>query len=945
MVPFLKQTASHYFALGEMDKLCFILPNKRSCAFLRKYFAESAAESGKPLLSAEITTMNEFFFNLDSLRKADRVQQLLLLYDCYKELNPACESLDDFIFWGDVLLADFDDVDKYLVKAQALFANVADFRSIQDSMEYLDESQEAAIRHFISHFREGGRYKDEFKKIWNILYPLYCRFNETLGSRGLCYEGMAYRDLAQRLDGEPVVDMLAAAGRDACKYVFVGMNALNGCERKLMRKMRDAGIAEFCWDYSSEWIKNSDNKSSFFLADNVLEFPQAFIPDSGEVLPKPEIKVLGVPSAVGQAKQLPKIFEEMGAHGLETAVVLPDESMLMTVLNSIPEEIGELNVTMGYPMAASSFRALMSDVSALQMHIRVREDECYFYQKQVWSILSNSILKSVLGPETVAALDLIKAESRYYIAASRLCVDELCACIFRPVVTDTSRNDADGSEEIALYLQKLISLVASRMLEHNELSVELSFAKEYYLAVGKLRNFRLPVRPATYFRLLDKLVGGISVPFKGEPLQGLQIMGPLETRALDFDNIVILNCNEGFFPRRNVSASFIPGELRRGFEMPTYEYQDAVWAYYFYRMIQRCSRLWLLYDTRTEGLRNGEESRYIKQLELHFEAPLTRCRLNSPLKIHEAPPEIAKTAEDLEILLNSTLSASALQAYLRCPAQFYYQSVKKLSKADEASDSLDMGMLGNVFHKLMQTLYRRPGGRVDADYLAGLLDRDSSHLVVPSVVELAEKFIMEELGCFEVGGKNLISRDLLCRYVYISIKRDLEMMRSLELDEIRVLGLEKKVEADIDGFHFKGYIDRLDSLTPDAIRIVDYKTGKVEDNDFVITEANAGSVVEALFAPDNKDRPKIALQLYLYDRMVSLNGLDKGRTIYNSIYQPLRLHCNPVENIVLNQEFKEAMDLRLTDLLNELRDPGIGFRRTSLETECSYCNFKTLCGR
>ena len=167
----------------------------------------------------------------------------------------------------------------------------------------------------------------------------------------------------------------------------------------------------------------------------------------------------------------------------------------------------------------------------------------------------------------------------------------------------------------------------------------------------------------------------------------------------------------------------------------------------------------------------------------------------------------------------------------------------------------------------------------------------------------------------------------------------------MELDEIRVLGLEKKVEADIDGFHFKGYIDRLDSLTPDAIRIVDYKTGKVEDNDFVITEANAGSVVEALFAPDNKDRPKIALQLYLYDRMVSLNGLDKGRTIYNSIYQPLRLHCNPVENIVLNQEFKEAMDLRLTDLLNELRDPGIGFRRTSLETECSYCNFKTLCGR
>lgn len=945
MVPFLKQTASHYFALGEMDKLCFILPNKRSCAFLRKYLSESAAGSGKPLLSPEITTMNEFFFSLGSLRKADRVQLLLLLYDCYRELNPSCESLDDFIFWGDVLLADFDDVDKYLVKAQALFTNVADFRSIQDSLDYLDETQRAAIEHFISHFREGGRYKDEFKKIWNILLPLYRSFNETLSARGLCYEGMAYRNLAQRLESEPVVDVLSSAGREAVKYVFVGMNALNGCEKKLMRKMRDAGIAEFCWDYSSRWIKNSDNKSSFFLADNVLEFPQAFTPDSGEALPEPEIKVLGVPSAVGQAKQLPKILGELGAHGLETAVVLPDESMLMTVLNSIPEDIRELNVTMGYPMASSSFRALMSDVSALQMHIRVREDECYFYYKQVWSILSNSILKSVLVPETVAELDKVKAESRYYIAASRLCKDELCTSIFRPVVTDPSRNDAAGSEGIALYLRNLISLTAARMLEHEELSVELSFAKEYFLAVEKLRNFELPVRPATYFRLLDKLVGGISVPFKGEPLQGLQIMGPLETRALDFDNIVVLSCNEGFFPRRNVSASFIPGELRRGFEMPTYEYQDAVWAYYFYRMIQRCSRLWLLYDTRTEGLRGGEESRYIKQLELHFEAPLKRCRLHSPLKLHDAPPEIAKTAEDLDTLLSTPLSASALQVYLQCPAQFYYKNVKKLSKAEEASDSLDGGMLGNVFHKLMQTLYHRPEGRVDADYLASLIDRKSSQMVVPSVVELAARLIMEELGCFEVAGKNLIYRDLLCRYVYICVKRDLEMMRASGVKEIRVLGLEKKLEADIDGFHFKGFIDRLDSLSPDGIRIVDYKTGKVEDNDFVITEANAGSVVDALFAPDNKDRPKIALQLYLYDRMVAMNGLDRGRTIYNSIYQPLRLHCNPVENIVLNQEFKEAMDLRLTGLLNELRDPDTGFRRTTLATACDYCDFKTLCGR
>lgn len=948
MIPFLRQVAGHYHSAGSLGGCCFVLPNRRAVAFFRKYVRDCVKSSGVPSVMPEVCTMNDFFYRITGASPSGQVALLLELYDCYKELNAAHESLDEFIFWGGILLSDFNDIDKYLVKPEALFANVAEFREMQDGYDYLDEGQLAAIRQFVSHFRTGGRYKDEFRKIWDILLPLYRMFNERLRQKGLSYEGMVYRELAERLNSESASDVLGENFPESGKFVFVGLNALNECEKMLMRKLRNAGLAEFCWDYSSRMIKDPHNRSSFFMASNVVEFPQAFTLDREEGLPVPEFHVLSVPSATGQAKQLPSILEGMGAHGIETAVVLPDETQLIPVINSIPAGISDINVTMGYPMTAGGLWALMNSVAALQMHLRQKDGKWYFYRETVWSVFADSVFRASMDEDDRKAAAEVRNGAGYYIAEDSLAITPLFRTVFRSVAKNQTAADADTVSALQDYQLDVVRTLAPRLGKSGDMAVELDFAKEYCQLISSLKLFRLELLPASWFRLLGSLASSISVPFQGEPLKGLQIMGPLETRALDFDNIVVLNCNEGTFPRRSVASSFIPAELRRGFGLPTYEFQDAVWAYYFYRMIQRASQVWLLYDSRTEGVNSGEESRYIKQLDMLYDMKPVRLVAKAPIGNVAVPDSIAKTTADIEQLRRVNLSASTLKDYLNCQAKFYYHCVKGLAKPDEAEDALDAGQIGSVFHLAMQDLYHVPDGKVTKAYLKSLLAGNS-------VKEKVRGMIMDKLHTFEIVGKNIIYEDMICRYVSQVLKRDIELMDSMGKDSLHILGLEHRRKMRIGGFSFVGYIDRLDSLTPGELRVVDYKTGRVTDDDFIINEDNAPDVVDKLFGPDNRKRPNIALQLYLYDRLLvdgrPTDGFGiaaeaaSGKKIVNSIYQTQRLFVKPVENVELNPVFNSLMASHLDALLAEISDPDVPFSLTDDADTCRYCDFKTICGR
>lgn len=955
MIPFLKQVADHYYNIGEADKCCFIFPNRRSLVFFTRHLCQAVKDSdvlSRPIVAPEMLTINDFFHKVGGMHSVERVRLLIELYDCYRECNPKAESLDEFIFWGDVILSDFNDVDKYLVDPKQLFTNISDLKKIQDTYTYLTDTQRKAIEAFVSHFSDlSGRLtvdldsedpdvKGKFLMIWNILHDLYELFNKRLMDRGMAYEGMVYRQLAQRLKNESVEDIFNDVWQGDVKFVFVGLNALNECEKMLLRKLRDAGRAEFCWDYSGKIISDPKNRSSFFMAENVVEFPQAAVWDR-EGLNVPEINVVSVPSSTGQAKRLPDVLNGIGSRtvaGLtECAIVLPDETLLSSVLNSIPDEVEDINVTMGLPMTGSILYSMMSDIAAIQLHTVNRKGKWYFYHKQVWDLFANDLFRKASDEKTLEIISKVKSDAAYYISQDVLSGTPLLDAVFRPVIADQKLQSASQIKDFAEYQKQVLTAVISSVTEDVGMNLELEYAKEYYKCVNVLKGIDLEVLPVTYVRLLNQLLSAVSVPFRGEPLKGLQIMGPLETRALDFRNLVILSANEGVFPRRNVSSSFVPPELRKGFGLPTYEYQDAVWAYYFYRMISRAEKVWMFTDTRTEGLKSGEESRYIKQLEYHFNIPLNRYVVRFDKMKTAKVEDIVKTLDDVRKIKETVLSATTVQNYLACPAKFYYGTVKELKAEEEVAESLDYGMFGTVYHETMRSLYA--SDRMTAKDIQSWLGREDE------IKSKIKELIIDELNLMEVSGRNLVVTDVILKYVMKTLQRDLELLEKEGVDFFEILGREVKVSGEFKGQKFKGFIDRLDSFHPGQVRVVDYKTGKVLDDDEKINDDNALAIAEDIFAEDIKERPKIALQFFIYDMLVQNHPLARGKQLFNCVYSTARLFKEPPLNVPRNEMFFNAVSERLENTLKEMYSLEVPFRRTNDEKVCEYCDFKMICGR
>lgn len=468
---------------------------------------------------------------------------------------------------------------------------------------------------------------------------------------------------------------------------------------------------------------------------------------------------------------------------------------------------------------------MMTDISAIQLHVISRKGKWYFYHKQVWSLFSNTLFRAAADRDSLDAVASVKSQAKYYIPQEELVVTPLLGTVFSVAVTDPKARSAEQIALFSEYLKDVIKAVASHVPSDGKSTLELEYAKEYYRCVNMLQEKRLEVLPVTFVRLLAQLLGPVSVPFRGEPLKGLQIMGPLETRALDFRNLIILSSNEGVFPRRSVSSSFVPPELRKGFGLPTYEYQDAVWAYYFYRMISRAENVWMLVDSRTEGLKSGEESRYIKQLEYHFGVPVKRYVVKYGSMKAAALPEICKTDADVRKIRETVLSATALQNYLACPAKFYYGTVQGLQAEDEVSESLDYGMFGTVYHDTMRSVYtseeamdenfffgrEKEGivlsgpclGRISKDYIKSWLAREDM------VRRKVKALIVSQLNAMEVSGRNLVVTDVIVKYVMKTLRRDLELLEAGGTDAFEILGREIKVTGELHGQRFKGFIDRL----------------------------------------------------------------------------------------------------------------------------------------
>lgn len=949
MFTFLQQVAEHYGRKDNLDKTVFILPNKRSILHLRAEM--KTALSGSPA-RPRLVSMNEFFQKLYGRETSDRITLILALYECYKSINDKAESLDEFIHWGNVMLSDFDNIDKYLADAQKIYVNVAEFNEYRDSFEYLTEAQKSAIEHFLSHFRDNnGRLtvnmdidskdvKTRFLRVWNILAPLYKEFNRFLDEKGLAYEGKVYRGFVESLQGKDIKEAMSKAfpGKDC--FVFVGLNALNECEKAVLRGLRNAGMAEFVWDYSSKEIMDKRNRSSFFMKKNVEEFPQQFKLDLNG-LSRPKVNVISVPSSIGQTKLAPAILAGVPeADYNKTVFILPDERLLMPLVSAIPESVDEINITMGYPITESAVYACMKTLAYMQIARRSIDGKEYIPYKLLSDISSSSVLKKALSEEESTLVEKVLREAPQQVQVETLLSGDTLKTIFSPVEGfNPNLASAQQNDALNTYLKGCVEVISSALSDENDTDqVEAEFASRYAGVLDAIRAYRLDVLPLTWLRMLDNLLRDEKIPFVGDALSGLQVMGTLETRALDFKNIVIMSTNEELFPHRSSDNSFIPPELRKGFGLPTTEYQDAVWAYYFYRLLQRAENVWLIYDCRTEGLLSGEESRYIKQLEYHFNFDIKRFTTVAPAGVSPDEESIEKTEKDIEALHKGHLSASTMQSYLDCPVKFYYKAVKGLKDDDEPVDSVDAALLGTIFHAVMEHLYQGKT-TVSRDDLQALL---SDEEVLRSLIN---EQLCSQARTITVEGRNIVIAEVITEYVKATLRHDLDLLMQSGSNSFRILGLERYLKASIGGYEFIGFADRIDTFEEGKIRIVDYKTGKVENDDLLINDANAEAVAEKLFGDQAYGRPKIALQLFLYDYFAKNGVVRDGEKVVNSIYSTAKLLTKPLPDVEECEAFSRIVKEKLEAKLAEISDTSIPWKRTCDKKVCQMCDFRTICGR
>ncbi|MDR0421428.1 MAG: PD-(D/E)XK nuclease family protein [Proteiniphilum sp.] len=970
MTPFLYKIAEVFYSQygNELYRHTFVFPNRRAGFFFQKYLAEIA---GKPLFSPSVMTVQELFASLSSCRPADKIEMLVMLYDHFGRISGSDESFDDFLYWGEMLLNDFNDVDKYMEDARQLFRNVHDFRSMDDDLTHLTEKQIEAIRRFWTNFMPVGESetKKKFQETWQILYELYSSFRVELQEKGIAYEGMMFREVADRARAGELGNTDGLNSPDD-SYIFVGLNALTPAETVLLEHLKNRGMADFYWDYESPQVHDGQNRASLWVKENLLRFPSRFmlqrsdreedLPDTGQP-EKTYIEVIGIPSGVGQAKHVTQILSrliESGAvpnpdEAINTAIVLPDERLLLSTLYSIPGEIGKINVTMGYGLSYSSVSALMEHIAGLQRNVRESAGEMMFYHRNVLSILNHPLVYAPARKEVEALKTHILACNRIMLSETEFPPHPLFRLIFRPLT---------GWRDIFEYIKNILSFIYGCLTDEKRnrekagdstrpLDLEREFVVQYHKTVTRLQD-RLHVAKnmsvETCFRLLKKLAHSISVAFSGEPLSGLQVMGVLETRVIDFENLIILSMNEGVFPLKDPVNSFIPFTLRKGFGLPDYEHRDSTSAYHFYRMISRAKRVFMLYDTRTEEMQTGEVSRYFYQLKYLYSDYFDISERTVAYDVaapEMSPVSVAKTPEVLRKLDAfrqggaSFLSASLVNSYINCPLQFYFTAVEGLCEEDEVRESVESDLFGSIFHKLMETIYGRcQNTTVTPDVLTSLA-KDDALLTALLEQAFAEYYFKRKDNPRPLLGQHYLIGEILRSYVKQTLKTD------KRFTPFEFVGAEYRFRAPyrVNGaltVNFKGIIDRIDR-TGDDCRIIDYKTG---------TGTTDFRQVSDLFDGSKANRPYQILQVFVYALFYAAEHPEVRlspaiyylRSVFGDLSPAVTCNRRPVSDVsVFMDEFLPLFN----DCLAQIFDPEIPFTQTGNTKTCQWCAFKDVCGR
>jgi hypothetical protein len=913
-----------------LDRLTVIFPNKRAGLFLSK---ELSGRLDRPTWLPGIVTLEEFIERHTGLKRAADIALVIKLYHSYRACSGSQESFDDFYAWGNMLLEDFDDVDKYLVDAKDLFSNLHALHEIERAFPYLTAAQVALVRRFWSHFQEGKESREQrsFLQTWDRLYPTYLHFKEKLQREGICYEGMGARLFCDRLDTVSADERL----------LFAGFNALNRCEEKIFSHFRDNGQATFYWDHDLYYTGNEAHEAGLYLRENLKRFPNALGTEHFNNFRRAgkRLEHVSVPSDISQAKALPTLLDEFSpspAARAETAIVLCDENLLLPVLHSIPPTVEKINITMGYPARETAAAALLPLADDLQRHARQEGSAGYYPRAQVIALLNHPLVQATAPEEIRRAIQRVHAGSLVHVPAALLHFNEVTRVIFTPRATGTF------DYFLAILAGLLPTLSAAPAIEREVLFAlykRLQQARDTFREEGIVPGERL------HARVVDQLTRALSIPFSGEPLEGMQVMGLLETRMLDFKKLVILSANEGIIPREAPSPTFIPYNLRAGFGLPTPGHRDAIYAYHFYRLLQRAEEVKILHASVAGGGR--EKSRFLYQIEHESDLPVHERHLGEEISTRVPPPVTIGKNEEIKQRLErysragEGISPTALNAYLDCRLKFYFKHVAGIREKEQPPGELDHRVVGNIFHETARTLYLTfPGGLATA---AGVdaLARDEA-TIERHARAAREKILDNGIERPDDDGAGKLALSIVKKQIKKVLEHDQKIAPFTILSVEERYGLPFPVAGGSRTVYIEGSIDRVDRLAA-GTRVIDYKTG-IDKGDF--------KSVESLFDPDNRQRNKAAFQAILYCLMYAharptvgplLPALYSTRALFAPRHDyRFLLDGLPVDDIA---PIAPAFRASLTGLLDEIFSPDQPFTRTTHDEKCPACPYNAICAR
>lgn len=987
---FLGQVAEYFVNKGvDLSQYTFVFPNKRSALFMRKYLQQTLADVAFMPRMISITYFTQLFCPASAL--ADNTELVFILYKVYCRIlhrhgkDDQIPDFDNFYFWGAILLNDFNDVDSYMVDTSQIFRNLKGVKEI--SANYLTPEQlevarllwgNSALNYnsevFWNHIPSDsadGTPSDKFLALWEIMGELYNEFVAELDAKQtpLTYSGLQSRRACERISAMGLEDF---AGK---RFAFIGFNVLPTSRILIFKRLAQLGIAEFFWDIASP-IFNDDISTPNNTSKYVRSLARRFkMPDDFDLIPIsnfPEIEIIAVPSNVGQVKVTADILQEWAdswaqsnpsksvspSDLIETAVVLADESILVPLLHSIPASIDTVNVTMGLPYRSTPFAALMSSI--ISMHLRAfisRQVYHYFYQDVV-EVLSHPHFSVIAPVEAAEIKDTIKSEHLFNVSTEFL-HDKYPQLdfIFSPI------SDQEDIDSVKKYISNLVKGLSQRLARNIPQGNDVNFyeirllegydkAIEYLCSLVKKYNVKMHER--TFLQMIERTLSTEKINFTGEPLKGLQILNIMQTRALDFDNIILLSANERTFPKRNYNPSLIPASLRRGYMLPTQEHEEASYAYQFYRMISRAKRVKLIYDNRTGGLTSGEMSRYLSQL-VHLDRDINIKISNleftaevddpKPIIIHKTP-EVINELRGFRPGGKRRLSASALKSYISCPLKFYLQYVKGIRVNDQVMEYIDAASYGSIIHSIFETLYTPYAGqRINEYTLDKILATDIEHL---ALVTLNEKYYKcrytDRLN--DMPGEGKVTAKIITKYVTKLLQwektQDPFIFVGAEVGEHEMF--EWKIN-DKYTINFTMSIDRIDCTKPSenpdecALRFIDYKTGSDDTRatlNNLFTDTSKSGIFQLLiychaYSDINNFKGKITPLIY------KLQEISKG-------VSPVIVDKNIIDDY---RTVDSAFFPRFEELIDKIfeEDDQYPFVQTSKLQHCLYCPFSTMCQR